>query len=44
MDGFFIYAIYAFVKVNTNKELDELKSIKSDEFINILFLNEKKVV
>ena len=32
--GFFIYAIYALVKVNTNKELDELKSIESDEFIN----------
>ena len=32
--GFLIYALVVFINVNKNKKLDELKSIKSDEFIN----------
>ena len=32
--GFFIYALYAYINVNKNGSLDELKTIKSDEFIN----------
>ena len=32
--GFFIYALIIYIKVNKNKKLEELKSIKSDEFIN----------
>ena len=32
--GFFIYALYVYIKVNKNKSLDELKSVKSDEYIN----------
>ena len=32
--GYFIYALYTYINVNKSKKLDELKSIKSDEFIN----------
>ena len=32
--GFFIYALYVYINVNKNGSLDELKTIKSDEFIN----------
>ena len=32
--GFFIYALSIYIKVNKSKSLDELISIKSDEFIN----------
>ena len=32
--GFLIYALYTYITVNKNKKLNELKSIKSDEFIN----------
>ena len=41
--GFFIYALVAYSKVNKNKNLGELESIKSDEFINGIieeFVNE----
>ena len=37
--GFFIYSFVTYFKVNKNKELEELKSIKSDDFING-FINE----
>ena len=32
--GFFIYALLTYLKVNKNKELEKLKLIKSDAFIN----------
>ena len=32
--GFFIYALVTYSKVNKNKSLSELESVKSDEFIN----------
>ena len=31
---FFIYALVTYLNVNKNKSLNELKEIKSDEFIN----------
>ena len=34
--GYFIYALCIYFRVNKNKSLDELKSIKSDEFITNL--------
>jgi len=41
--GFFIYGIVSYVNVNKSKTLDDLKSIKSDDFINGIikdFINE----
>ena len=32
--GYIIYALYVYLNVNKSKSLDELKSIKSDEYIN----------
>ena len=32
--GFFIYSLYAYLKVTRSKTLDDLKSIESDEYIN----------
>jgi hypothetical protein len=32
--GYFIYALCIYFMVNKNKTLDELKAIKSDQFIN----------
>ena len=32
--GFIIYGLYVYINVNKNKTLDELKSIKADEYIN----------
>ena len=37
--GFFIYSVVTYVQVNKNKDLNELKSIESDEFIKG-FINE----
>ena len=37
--GFLTYSIFTYFKVNKSKNLEELKSIKSDEFINN-FINE----
>ncbi len=37
--GYLIYSVIIYVKVTKNKDLDELKSISSDEFIND-FINE----
>ena len=37
--GFFIYSLCSYFKVNRNKALDDLKSIKSDEYINS-FIND----
>ena len=37
--GYLMYSVIIYIKITKNKDLDELKSIRSDEFIND-FINE----